>query len=326
MKANCKIVMLVIAMMIVGAAMSGQPAGATIYANSETDFAGVSNDGHGNGWWYYEWPDPLDVAGTSPASAYTYGDVQLMTDWSSGQWHGSFGGGYHYPVIGARIIMPAGPNWPGYNLWAVRRWVSTVSGSVYIYGQLSKNDPYGNGVNAHIYVDGVEKWSQFCTTWDRYYYQINIPLTVGQNVDFAVDPNGDVSDDESIFTAVISSDPAPNGLHGTVTLSGFLGRLDLSPVEIVLSQSGVAQITKIITVTGTGDKVAYNIPNVPPGTYDVKFTAAHFLTQTLTGVVIEATSSTLSDVSLTNGDVNGDNYVGTDDFSLLSTNFDKTGN
>ncbi|MCL5102979.1 MAG: PEP-CTERM sorting domain-containing protein [Armatimonadetes bacterium] len=198
-------------------------ANAAVVADSVTGFAGSPNGQ--NNWSYWQWLDP-STTGSSAASAYDYTTVQLMADWSGGEWHGTFGGGKHYPYIGASAIMPAGINWgTEYNLWAVRRWDSNVSGAVTISGHLQKNDPYGTGVNAHIYVDGVEKWSQYCTVWDQFDYSINVTVASGSNVDFALDSNGDVSDDESIFTGTISQVPEPSSL--VVLAMGSIGGLTI---------------------------------------------------------------------------------------------------
>ncbi len=72
--------------------------------------------------------------------------------------------------------------------WAMRRWTSDVSGPVEIGGLLSKGGA-GTGTIGRVFVDGVEVWSSF-TNGNSVDVSVNVNLSVGSIVDFAIDPDG----------------------------------------------------------------------------------------------------------------------------------------
>ncbi|GIV17674.1 MAG: hypothetical protein KatS3mg022_3109 [Armatimonadota bacterium] len=65
----------------------------------------------------------------------------------------------------------------------------------------------------------------------------------------------------------------------------------------------------------------YSIPNVQAGTYDIAFKASHWLRVVVSGVVVSSADVTGVDVSLTNGDIDGDNEVTLFDFGALVAAF-----
>ncbi|MCL5102984.1 MAG: hypothetical protein M1133_02555 [Armatimonadetes bacterium] len=136
---------------------------------------------------------------------------------------------------------------------------------------------------------------------------------------------GDVAGDSSdygnkgqIVSAVWS--PGNCTLSGQIALQGYIGRLDLAPIEVVLT-GGANTITKMVTLTSNPG--GYSFSNLDPGTYTLTVTAAECLRKTAT---VNVTESTVYDVALLGGDIDGDNHVGTPDFSILSDSFDKSGN
>jgi len=65
----------------------------------------------------------------------------------------------------------------------------------------------------------------------------------------------------------------------------------------------------------------YSIPVVLPGTYDLAFKASHWLRVVVPNVTLADAEVTGVDVSLTNGDVDGDNEVTLFDFGELVAAF-----
>jgi hypothetical protein len=96
---------------------------------------------------------------------------------------------------------------------AVRRWVSNFAGDVVISGEAAKIDLVdSNGVQALVYVDGVQLFAQTIAGDDGagVAYEVEASLRVGSNVDFVLDPrDGDDHHDLSRFTGIVTrSDPA----------------------------------------------------------------------------------------------------------------------
>ncbi len=123
-------------------------------------------------------------------------------------------------VTGLWQKAPSRPPWdalwadgghPGSSRWAVRRWVSEVSGAIEITGLLEDIDS-GNvgGVFGRILVDGTEVWSDLVDSYsgsaapDSVSFTVSVPsVSVGSLIDFAIDPNGADSNDATRFTATI---------------------------------------------------------------------------------------------------------------------------
>ena len=112
---------------------------------------------------------------------------------------------------------------------------------------------------------------------------------------------------------------------GTVTLSDWTPAdpdKALTPVKIELIPQigGIAQ-TQVVVLDET-DSYGFQCE---PGTYDIAFTVAGWLKKLETGVVVESGLETVSNVVLINGDVSGDNQIGTPDYDVVSGNFDEVG-
>lgn len=102
--------------------------------------------------------------------------------------------------------LTSGVSVPG-EKWVVRRWVSTVSGTVALSGEVFKFDPScGNGSTAHVFVDGIERWSQFTAANDTIGVQYNLSVAVNMEskVDFIISPGTSDYCDTVNFTAKIT--------------------------------------------------------------------------------------------------------------------------
>jgi len=113
-------------------------------------------------------------------------------------------------------------------------------------------------------------------------------------------------------------------LSGTVTLENYSSDKSFFNVRIELRDpaTGTAVQRYFVPLNYAGN---YVLQNAPAGTYDVAFKAGCWLQKVVKGVTISASQGTTLNVSLPSGDLDGDNHVGTPDFSILSGNFDKNG-
>ncbi|MDW8103990.1 MAG: dockerin type I domain-containing protein, partial [Armatimonadota bacterium] len=127
-------------------------------------------------------------------------------------------------------------------------------------------------------------------------------------------PYGPLLDDVSLIEL-----PTTVAIRGRVTLEEFLGDLTRVPVTVELRQGGVALRVVQVNLDAEGN---YTIPDVEAGTYDLAFKASHWLRKVVAGVVVTgAADVTGVDVSLVNGDVNGDNEVSLLDFGAFVAAF-----
>ena len=111
--------------------------------------------------------------------------------------------------------------------WAVRRWVSEVTGTVYLNVNLAKapNGLSGNGVIGHIFVGGTEVWNATIAPTDQVGVSVSIPVsvTVGQNVDLALDPRqAHDQSDTSVFTVVITDTAVPEPSTVSMMVAAFI--------------------------------------------------------------------------------------------------------
>lgn len=63
--------------------------------------------------------------------------------------------------------------------------------------------------------------------------------------------------------------------------------------------------------------------NFPPKNYDIVIKVSHWLARRVKSIYMESGLNGEVSASLLNGDCNGDNYVGTDDYLVISDSFDK---
>ncbi|GIV15527.1 MAG: hypothetical protein KatS3mg022_0962 [Armatimonadota bacterium] len=107
-------------------------------------------------------------------------------------------------------------------------------------------------------------------------------------------------------------------ISGNVELRDFDGDITQVPVTVELRQDGNVVRTATVNLDSSGN---YTIPAVLPGTYDLAFKASHWLRTVVTGVTVEDADVTDVNVSLTNGDIDGDNEVTLFDFGNLVAAF-----
>jgi hypothetical protein len=109
-------------------------------------------------------------------------------------------------------------------------------------------------------------------------------------------------------------------ISGKVELGDFGGDVRTVPVVVELRQAGSP--TPIRTVTLNLDSNGnYTLPDVSNGTYDVAFKANHWLRRVARSVRVNGANVSGVNVSLVNGDVDGDNEVTLIDFGALVAAF-----
>ena len=158
--------------------------------------------------WYYGHYDG-DAAGHGDgrdAAAYTDDDFELLetvTDAWSRRW-----GDAEYPwlAIGPTNAHPS--HSAGRRVWAVRRWVSTIDGPVRITGRVSNASGQGDGVTAHVLVDGQRLLSTNLgggLPTQQIEYDLETEVRLCTLVDFVLTPGRghDINFDSSTFEARI---------------------------------------------------------------------------------------------------------------------------
>ncbi|MCS6949103.1 MAG: dockerin type I domain-containing protein [bacterium] len=103
-------------------------------------------------------------------------------------------------------------------------------------------------------------------------------------------------------------------ISGVIELRDYGGDVTQVPITVELRREGVAVRSEVLYTDANGN---YALSNVEPGTYDVAFKASHWLRTVVTGVRVRNADVTGVNVSLTNGDINGDNEVSLLDFGAL---------
>lgn len=102
-----------------------------------------------------------------------------------------------------------------------------------------------------------------------------------------------------------------------VTLENFSGDITTVPITVEMRLQGGSTNTILVYPNSSGN---ITVPVPQPGTYDLTFDAGHWLKKLVYSVVNG------QNVSLTNGDVDGNGEVTTTDLSVVLKNMGKTGN
>ncbi|MHC4745007.1 MAG: PEP-CTERM sorting domain-containing protein [Planctomycetota bacterium] len=181
-----------------------------IIADSAGDFSGVQGQDN----WYYGYYDG-DVRLPFTPSDFEL-SPNLVTNDEGQWWMPQAGAGGYFTRVGQYYMHPNGLITSGgrqsIEHWAVRRWISEVSGEITISGNLSDRDGgYGDGIIGYILADGVKIFEQriYDSDYDGVDYMVTASVNTGSIVDFAVAPGPNSSDirDMTRFTAVITPEP-----------------------------------------------------------------------------------------------------------------------
>jgi hypothetical protein len=260
------------------ATLSGSFSDSTTLANSVNDYSLVQGQGN----WYYGY------YGTPGVSS----SFNQMTNTTSNVF-GTFGPGWlqstsppPWTAIWSNGAQPSGPN-DGPVYWAVRRWQSTVTGSVTISGLIGDtgNSFNADGLNCDIYVNGVQVFSQHMNCATQQNYSVTVNVTAGQYIDFAIDPGANDFSDHGLFTAAISEQALPSstvainwGDGATSTVNLAPGVLTFSVPHQFLDEQG-SPYPIAVTVTdsygfSTSGSTSVTVNNVPPSNLQLTLSAA----------------------------------------------------
>jgi hypothetical protein len=117
----------------------------------------------------------------------------------------------------------------------------------------------------------------------------------------------------------------PNGsISGKVTLADYSGDLQYAMVKVEFRNPGDPNPvdTRAVVLDSLGN---YRLDSVLAGTYDLAFKAATLLQKSVTVTVGYQEDKTGVDVTLTNGDTDGNNTVNKSDLSSVIKNLDSLG-
>ena len=190
-----------------------------IAADSSADWVaatvdnGVPNQGELN--WFYGY------YATDGAPA-TFAQLPL---WATAYgWWGISGSTVNNPIVGQTVMHP-GWDGPLANRWAVRRWMSEVTGSATIAGTVQDGDlGGGDGIALRFYVNDVELSAQAIglTGFDGsvHSFSFTAPLVAGQPLDFAIDDKGNPFWDSTQFSVTVATpEPTAFALLGGALLA-----------------------------------------------------------------------------------------------------------
>jgi hypothetical protein len=212
-----------------------------IVADSVAEFSDAQGQ---DGWFYGRYTAVGDSDSFSQITPYNAVDDL---------WRGTES--FQTPLVGALGAHPGADSGD----WAVRRWVSTVAGTVEFDGSLHKTPAVGiggDGVVGHILVDGVEVFSQFVDGSDTVGvdYSFSEAVAIGSTVDIALSWFSTPLFDSTDFNVCVSTLPLddcgdPNGEGGiTATDALFVLRASVGLEECCL--------LAVCAVTGGVDVVA----------------------------------------------------------------------
>lgn len=215
-------------------------ASSAIIMDSVAEF---SNNQGQDGWYYGYYDGDLN--------AFTPGDFEEMSQYTNinDLWSVQEGVGGFWTSLSATSGHGNGTNSSNIsagrqlvNHWAVRRWISDEAGVLTLNGSLYKSNVNGgNGTVGHIFVDGIEVFSQYISGTDgigvNYLFDINI--NTGSVIDFAIDPfNSNDMSDGTAFTVTgdisASSVPAPAAVW--LLGLGLIGLVNLRKRSVELSE------------------------------------------------------------------------------------------
>lgn len=201
--------------LLAGAAQAVTPM--VVVADSVADYSGVQGQGN---WFYGYFDGPFTSSDFTPLPIFLPGPNYWLLDpnpnappWTA------------FTDVGAHADAPVSG---GAFRWAVRRWVSEVSGPVDISGRIAKINPAaGDGITARILVDGSEIHAVSVHASDTVgvSYRLTPTLAIGSKLDFVLDadgPGAGVNDfaDYSRFTAVVQV-PVPEPGEWAMLLAGL---------------------------------------------------------------------------------------------------------
>jgi Glycosyl hydrolase catalytic core len=177
----------------VAGTLTGLPAAPsqTLETDSTLDFSGTQGQ---KGWWY-----GYSVAGGPFLPLTDYTVSSWTPEWTDAAPYLDLTPGDQHPSVEA--VLPVA---------AVRRWISTVAGTVHVTGDFECENPGGDGVGVEVLVDGQPAMPRVLiggtnATIDQS-FDFQSKVNVGSTIDFVVDPGPglDINFDATAVEAKIS--------------------------------------------------------------------------------------------------------------------------
>jgi hypothetical protein len=218
---SLSLVFFVVTLGLVGAGSCGAQPFANIIADSVKGFSGTQG---GNGWWYGYWDQTADddrvysqqddlrlldhfgadrINGLSGHSDFTTGELWYLED------------GSYYTSLWAEGGHPHGSmdlgTYARAEQWAVRRWVSTVNGSIEIHGHAGKVMPWGknwSGSVKFLVVAGGARVYEAEAVDGGKEYSVTATVEVGTPVDFLIGPGSAIGVMRFTATLRATGDPS----------------------------------------------------------------------------------------------------------------------
>ncbi|TVZ57636.1 putative secreted protein (Por secretion system target) [Flavobacteriaceae bacterium MAR_2010_105] len=196
-------------------------------ANSSTEFSGTQGQ---NNWSYGHY------------LAFDSNNFIPLSNWTGFVWNNpGVGQPLDFPQLDANGGHPASNNL----YWAVRRWTSDFNGDVTISGDFyDRNTGCGDGANIRIFKNGNQVYEYLNIPGGSVPYTINLNVSAGDKIDFAIDPKFDFGCDDTHFKAVITS---ASGIDNGSNDACGIQSLALSKTSFNCSEVG--SNTVILTVT-----------------------------------------------------------------------------
>jgi len=169
-----------------GLALSSGAMAGTLSFNSDTEFSGTQGAG---GWTYGFYATPGIASTFTQFASYDAGSASQPAWWQESATHAPW-----------TLLWSTGghPDATNGTHWAVRRWTSTVDGTLNLGAQFQAEN-FGS-TNVHILVGGTDVFTANnlptlqTTAWTGH-------IGNGTTVDFAIDPAGVQDGDSTRFTA-----------------------------------------------------------------------------------------------------------------------------
>lgn len=250
-------------------------ASAQVVADSVADYSGVQ----GQRGWFYGYYDGDVVTPYRPSDFAMLPFYDVGVSGAPEYWHHTEGAGGFFTLMRASRCHPNGVFTSGgrrqQDHWAVRRWVSPINGLVRVRASfVDLNTVCGNGIRAHIFLGSQEVYSQVVTSMVEQVYEMDLCISVGTIIDFAVDPldSWDSCDNtgtvftitgpitrspESALTCLTGSASMSVQVRGTETFT-YQWRKDKVPIHDGPHYSGTNSATLNVTNARVADTGMYD--------------------------------------------------------------------
>lgn len=168
-----------------------------------------------------------------------------------------------------------------------------------------------NGPAAAVFLNNVKVWEDLDFNPNFDWSQVLLKVKAGP-------PAGDYAEFDNV---VLMGGSAT--VSGTVRLDGNVGDNTTVGLKFILQpEVGTDNLTRQVFLAGDG---AFSLPDIPMGKYDVFVKGYASLDTKLAGVLIASDPTVLPSIVLTGNDINGDDTVSFEDFSILQNSYGQSG-